>query len=155
MKAGSSPVSEADYAVDRYLRETLLAARPGLWLAVGGDRGQRGAALRHAAPSWSIRSTARGAFSKARDLWCVSVAVVEDGRSVAGVLECPAREQTYWALPGQGAFQQWRAPHGARRPERGRASAGPKPMIDALPRALARRVWSASPTSRRLPIASP
>ena len=28
LKNGSSPVSEADLAVDRYLRETLMAARP-------------------------------------------------------------------------------------------------------------------------------
>ena len=28
MKGGTSPVSEADYAVDMFLRESLLAARP-------------------------------------------------------------------------------------------------------------------------------
>ena len=28
MKGGTSPVSEADYAADKYLRETLLEARP-------------------------------------------------------------------------------------------------------------------------------
>ena len=34
MKTGQSPVSEADFAVDRYLRETLLAARPNYgWLS--------------------------------------------------------------------------------------------------------------------------
>ena len=34
MKGGTSPVSEADYAVDAYLRETLLAARPDYgWLS--------------------------------------------------------------------------------------------------------------------------
>ena len=34
MKGGTSPVSEADYAVDRYLRETLTAARPAYgWLS--------------------------------------------------------------------------------------------------------------------------
>lgn len=34
MKTGQSPVSEADYAVDEFLRETLLAARPDYgWLS--------------------------------------------------------------------------------------------------------------------------
>ena len=34
MKGGTSPVSEADYAVDRFLRETLTAARPAYgWLS--------------------------------------------------------------------------------------------------------------------------
>ena len=38
MKGGQSPVSEADYAVDTFLRETLLCGPAGLWLAVGRDR---------------------------------------------------------------------------------------------------------------------
>lgn len=34
MKGGTSPVSEADYAADKYLRETLLVARPDYgWLS--------------------------------------------------------------------------------------------------------------------------
>ena len=34
MKGGTSPVGEADYAVDTYLRETLTAARPAYgWLS--------------------------------------------------------------------------------------------------------------------------
>ena len=34
MKGGTSPVSEADYAADTYLKETLLAARPDYgWLS--------------------------------------------------------------------------------------------------------------------------
>ena len=34
MKGGTSPVSEADYAADKYLNETLLAARPDYgWLS--------------------------------------------------------------------------------------------------------------------------
>lgn len=34
MKGGTSPVSEADYAADAYLRETLLKARPDYgWLS--------------------------------------------------------------------------------------------------------------------------
>ncbi|RUV34000.1 3'(2'),5'-bisphosphate nucleotidase CysQ, partial [Mesorhizobium sp. M7A.F.Ca.MR.228.00.0.0] len=39
-------------------------------------------------------------FLEGQRTWCVSVAVVERGRTLAGVLECPAMEETYWALPG-------------------------------------------------------
>ena len=30
--------------------------------------------------------------------------MVENGVTLAGVLECPAKHETYWALPGEGAF---------------------------------------------------
>ena len=42
LKEGQSPVSEADFAVDTFLKSELLAARPGLWLAVGRNRGRCG-----------------------------------------------------------------------------------------------------------------
>jgi myo-inositol-1(or 4)-monophosphatase len=132
MKAGSSPVSEADYAVDRFLRETLLAARPHYgWLSEEtADSGSRLSARRTFVVD-PIDGT-RG-FLEGRDIWCVSAAVVENGRPLAGVLEVPARQETYTALPGRGAFK-----NGARimvRPANGQPSiAGPKPWIDAMPR---------------------
>ena len=45
-KAGSSPVSDADIAVDRLLRERLIDGDFGLWLAVGGKRRRSGPARR-------------------------------------------------------------------------------------------------------------
>jgi myo-inositol-1(or 4)-monophosphatase len=131
MKGGTSPVSEADYAVDRFLRETLLAARPDYgWLSEEtADTAARLSARRTFVVD-PIDGT-RG-FLEGLDVWCVSVAVVEAGRSIAGVLECPAREQTFWALPGQGAFCNDQ-PIRVRRPGANPLVAGPKPMIDALP----------------------
>ncbi len=134
MKAGSSPVSEADYAADRYLRETLLAARPDYgWLSEETADGAARLSARRTFVVDPIDGT-RG-FLEGLDLWCVSVAVVEDGRSIAGVLECPARQQTYFALPGQGAFR-----NDVRLAVRGAGErliiGGPKPMIDALPQAV-------------------
>jgi myo-inositol-1(or 4)-monophosphatase len=37
------------------------------------------------------------AFIAGRRTWCVSVAVVENGVAIAGVLDCPAREEIYEA----------------------------------------------------------
>ncbi|MFI0843609.1 3'(2'),5'-bisphosphate nucleotidase CysQ [Mesorhizobium sp. IMUNJ 23232] len=131
MKAGSSPVSEADYAVDRFLRETLLAARPDYgWLS---EETADSAARLDARRTFVVDPIdGTRAFLEGQDIWCVSAAIVENGLSVAGVLDCPARRQVYWALPGQGAYRNGvrlkvRAP-GARL-----EIGGPKALIDAMP----------------------
>ncbi|KAG1650434.1 Inositol-1-monophosphatase [Nymphon striatum] len=43
-------------------------------------------------------------FIEGRDMWCVSVGVIENSRPVAGVLVCPAREQILKASSGAGAY---------------------------------------------------
>ncbi|WP_442578153.1 3'(2'),5'-bisphosphate nucleotidase CysQ [Mesorhizobium sp. ASY16-5R] len=131
MKAGSSPVSEADYAVDRYLRETLLAARPDYgWLS---EETADSAARLDARRTFVVDPIdGTRAFLEGQDIWCVSVAVVDNGVSVAGVLDCPARGQVYWALQGQGAWRngvRLRVRRPGERPEIG----GPKTLIDAMP----------------------
>lgn len=103
LKDGQSPVSEADFAVDKFLRETLLAARPDYgWLSEEtADDLSRTRTKRQFVVD-PIDGT-RG-FLEGGSRWCVSVAVVEAGRPIAGVLECPARQERYWAEAGQGAF---------------------------------------------------
>lgn len=130
-KGGNSPVSEADYAADHYLRETLTAARPDYgWLSEEtADNPDRLGARRTFVVD-PIDGT-RG-FVEGRTAWCVSVAVVEDGRSLAGVLECPARNETYWAVKGGGAFLNGQ-PLKVREPGERMRIAGPKPMIDRMP----------------------
>jgi myo-inositol-1(or 4)-monophosphatase len=131
MKIGQSPVSEADYAVDKYLRETLMAARPDYgWLSEEtADSADRLGARRTFVVD-PIDGT-RG-FLEGRTAWCVSVAVVENGRSVAGVLECPARDEIFWALPGRGAWKNG-APLRVRQPGASPEVAGPKTLLDAVP----------------------
>ncbi len=103
MKGGTSPVSEADYAADTYLRNTLLAARPDYgWLSEETADGPERLTARRVFVVDPIDGT-RG-FLDGLKFWCVSVAVVEDGKPIAGVLECPAAHETYWATPGGGAF---------------------------------------------------
>lgn len=138
MKAGTSPVTEADYAADAYLRETLLAARPHYgWLSEETADDPARLSARRTFVVDPIDGT-RG-FIEGRPTWCVSVAVVEQGRTLAGVLECPATQETFWALPGQGAFR-----NGTRLAVRAFGPrvdvAGPKAMIDRLPQAWASRV---------------
>ena len=76
-KDGLSPVTKADLEVDDYLKKTLLAARPALWLAQRGNGGFMPARL-------SARRTfvvdpidGTRAFIAGKDVWCVSIAIVE------------------------------------------------------------------------------
>lgn len=102
-KEGHSPVSEADYAVDEFLRKTLTAARPGYgWLSEETDDNSDRLMAERVFIVDPIDGT-RG-FLDGRQEWCISVAIVERGRPVAGVLECPATEETFSAAAGMGAF---------------------------------------------------
>lgn len=137
LKAGTSPVSEADYAVDRFLRETLLSARPDYgWLSEETTDDHARLEARRTFVVDPIDGT-RG-FLEGRAEWCVALAVVEAGKPLAGVLDCPASGEVFWSSPGGGAFKNGRrlmvrqlGPH----PE----IAGPKPFFDAMPPDLASR----------------
>jgi len=131
MKGGTSPVSEADHAADAYLRDALLAARPDYgWLSEETADNPARLSARRTFVVDPIDGT-RG-FLEGQRTWCVSVAVVEDGRTLAGVLECPAMDETYWALPGEGAFKNGRRIM-VRKPGQMAEIAGPKPMVDLMP----------------------
>ena len=138
MKGGRSPVSEADYAVDRYLRETLLAARPDYgWLSEEtADSGDRLSARRTFVVD-PIDGTR--AFLDGRPTWCVSVAVVEDGEPICGVLDCPAKNTVFCAERGGGAHQDGR-PINVRTPSERPVIGGPKTRIDELPHELRARL---------------
>ncbi|MET3659951.1 3'(2'),5'-bisphosphate nucleotidase CysQ [Aquamicrobium ahrensii] len=130
IKEGSSPVSEADYAADRFLRDTLLQARPDYgWLSeeTADDLGRLKA--RRTFVVDPIDGTR--AFIAGNPTWCVSVAVVEQGRSLAGVLDCPAKGEIFWATRGGGAFLDGnRLNVAAIGPQP--SIAGPKTLIDQL-----------------------
>jgi len=130
MKVGNSPVSEADIAVDTFLRETLLRARPDYgWLSEETlDARSAGSAGRVFIVD-PIDGTR--AFIEGQKSWCVSVAIVEDGRPVAGVLDCPAREERFWAGRGRGAWKNGTVLKVG--PPKGPARiAGPKELVDRL-----------------------
>jgi myo-inositol-1(or 4)-monophosphatase len=104
MKTGNSPVTEADLAADKYLKDMLLTARPGYGWISEETHDERVASPRQ---RFFVVDPIDGtrAFIEGSDVWCVSVAVIENGRPVAGVLDCPARNEIITALPGHGAQQ--------------------------------------------------
>jgi len=103
MKPGDSPVSEADFAIDRFLRNELLLARPDYgWLSEETDDDLGRLDSERLFVVDPIDGT-RG-FINGQDQWCVSIAVVESHRPVVGVLECPALQQTIISQHDAGAW---------------------------------------------------
>lgn len=138
LKGGTSPVSEADFAADRFLYETLLAARPGHgWLSE--ETTDHPARLD--APRTFVVDPIDGTrgFLDGRSEWCVSVALVEGGRPIAGVLECPAKKETFSAVLGGGAYKNGKR-IAVREPRAEALVGGPVAMINALPPATSSRV---------------
>ncbi|ESY28996.1 MULTISPECIES: 3'(2'),5'-bisphosphate nucleotidase CysQ [unclassified Mesorhizobium] len=142
MKGGTSPVSEADHAADAYLRDTLLAARPDYgWLSEETTDDPARLLARRTFVVDPIDGT-RGFLEGLRS-WCVSVAVVENGRTLTGVLECPAKGETYWALPGHGAFRNGK-PIAVRGLGKTVEIGGLKQLIDLMPAQWQSRVRRAA-----------
>ncbi len=98
-----SPVSEADLAVDKQLAANLRAARPDYgWLSeeTADDKSRLGCERVFIVDP--IDGTR--AFLAGGDEWTVSLAVVEEGRPIAGVVFCPRREEMFSASAGGGAW---------------------------------------------------
>ena len=130
-KAGDSPVTEADIAVDELLRARLQAARPDYgWLSEEtADDPARLLATRVFVVD-PIDGT-RG-FINGDRRWCVSVAVVAAGRPVAAALVAPALDTLFTAATGRGAFRNGRRIAVSARSElRGAHVAGPKSWFGA------------------------
>ena len=102
-KDGGSPVTEADLAVDGFLHQTLLEARPDYgWLSEETLDSSKRLESRRIFIVDPIDGT-RG-FIKGDDRWCVSVAVVEAGRPVAAALMIPVQNRLLTARAGGGAY---------------------------------------------------
>lgn len=101
-KENASPVSEADIVVDKFLFASLLAARPSYgWLSEeSADNAERLDKTRVFVVD-PIDGT-RG-FIKGEDSWTVSLAIVENGHPIAGVVYSPIRDEMYDASLGGGA----------------------------------------------------
>jgi myo-inositol-1(or 4)-monophosphatase len=101
-KAGGSPVTEADLAVDKFLRETLMAARPDYgWLSEeSADSLQR---LERSRVFVVDPIDGTVAFLKQRPHFTICAAVVEAGRPIAGVVYNPITEECFAGRAGGGA----------------------------------------------------
>lgn len=101
-KGNSSPVSEADIVVDRYLAASLLNARPAYgWLSEETADNPSRLDCDRVFVVDPIDGTR--AFLRGEDCWTVCIAVVEKGVPVAGVVYAPARNEMYEASLGGGA----------------------------------------------------
>lgn len=102
-KGGGSPVTEADFAVDRFLFEEIRKLTPVAgWLSEEtADNDER-----LSCDSLIVVDPIDGtiAFARGDERWAVSIALVERGRPVAGVVHAPALGETYVGALGVGAF---------------------------------------------------
>ena len=154
-KAPGNPVCEVDLEVDALLQARLGALLPDAgWLSEEtADSADRLARRR----VWVVDPIdGTRDFVRGRPGWAVSVALVEEGRPVIGVLDAPARGEVWRAAAGQGASRNgvairvgasvWRGsrslrPAGLRtRWRRPRGSCCHKP---SAPGARQRRGWGA------------
>jgi histidinol-phosphatase len=121
-KPDLTPVSEADTAVERLLRERLATARPRDAI-VGEEYGTSGSSDR--ARRWII-DPIDGTKNYVRGIpvWATLLALQDGSQAVVGVVSAPALGRRWWALRGAGAF----ATDGLRD--------GPRPMRVSAVRAL-------------------
>ena len=101
-KGASSPVSEADIAVNDLLERRLRSATPDYgWLSEesADDDARLGKRL-----VWIVDPIdGTRAYLAGREDWCVSVALVEDASPVLAAVFAPATDEFFFAARGQGA----------------------------------------------------
>ncbi|MGH6858586.1 MAG: 3'(2'),5'-bisphosphate nucleotidase CysQ, partial [Methylocella sp.] len=101
-KAGGSPVTEADYLVDRFLRQRLETLVPEAgWLSEETEDSSARLAKDIVLVVDPIDGTR--SFMRGHGAWAIAVALVEHGRPLIGVVHAPALGETYVAVRGAGA----------------------------------------------------
>ena len=129
-KAPGHPVCEVDLAVDAMLRERLAALLPDAgWLSEETADDPVRLERRRVWVVDPIDGTRD--YIRGRPGWCVSVALVEDGQPVIGVLDAPALGEVWRAEAGAGATLNGVAVRASGRTE----LAGARVPADALAKA--------------------
>lgn len=102
-KNDNSPVSEADIAVDLLLKQRLLAVRPDYgWLS---EETEDNTARLDKKRVWVVDPIdGTRAFLRGGDDWTISVAVVEDGKSITAAVFHPTTSTLFSAVAGGGAY---------------------------------------------------
>ncbi len=100
-KGDDDPVSEADHAVNDLLHEKLRGARPKYaWLS---EESEDDLSRHNARFTWVVDPIdGTRAFLKHEPQFTVTVALVENGAAVAGVIFNPATDEFYEAVKGTG-----------------------------------------------------
>jgi len=135
-KSGGSPVTEADYLVDRFLKQKLETLVPDAgWLSEETEDSPARLDKRRVLIVDPIDGT-RG-FSQGDARWAIAMALVEDRRPVLAAVHAPALGETYLAIEGQGARMNDRPISVSHRQKMdpGARIAAPVPLAEELRRA--------------------
>jgi len=112
-KADSTPVTDADRAVEDRVRAVIRAARPRDQI-LGEERGHSTGS--ESSREWVIDPIdGTAGFSRGLPIWATLIALTIDGVPTVGVVSAPALSQRWWAATGHGA---WTRHHGKTRPIR-------------------------------------
>jgi len=134
IKGASSPVSEADIAVNDLLESKLRSATPDYgWLSEesADDEARLGKPL-----AWIVDPIdGTRAYLAGREDWCVSAALVADASPVLAAVFAPASNEFFFAMRGQGATHNEVPIYatGGTDMDFSRV-AGPKPLVERLSR---------------------
>ena len=130
-KGASSPVSEADLAVDALLRERLLTIRPVGWLS---EETEDDPARLACDEIWVVDPIdGTRAYLAGRREWAISAALVSRGRPVVAALYAPALGEMFLAIAGSGATLNEVAINASGGPElAGAKFSGAKRRLDRL-----------------------
>ncbi|MEE2031223.1 histidinol-phosphatase [Rhodococcus chondri] len=103
-KPDLTPVSDADLAVERRIREVLGAERPAdavLGEEFGGDAVLRGR-------QWVVDPIdGTKNFVRGVPVWATLIALLDDGVPIVGVVSAPALNRRWWAMAGAGAWSSF------------------------------------------------
>jgi histidinol-phosphatase len=99
-KPDLTPVTDADRAVERALRERIERERPGDEVLGEEEGGANGAVRWILDPIDGTKN-----FSRGIPVWATLIALERDGRMVCGVASAPALGHRWWASHGGGAWR--------------------------------------------------
>lgn len=132
IKGKSSPVSEADIAVNDLLERRLREASPGYgWLSEESVDDESRLGKKY---TWIVDPIdGTRSYLAGRDDWCVCAALVEDGDPVLAAVYAPASDEFFFAARGQGAWLNDRRVQASAGDDLDFSRmAGPKPLVQRL-----------------------
>lgn len=103
-KPDGSTVTEADIAVDDYLKSTFAMARPDDgWLSE--ETPDTPTRLQHSRVWIADPIDGTKAYLNGQREWCIGVALIENGKLVVSGLYCPTDDVLFHAVAGGGSFR--------------------------------------------------
>jgi len=132
IKGKSSPVSEADIAVNELLERRLREASPGYgWLSEESADDQSRVGRKY---TWIVDPIdGTRSYLAGRDDWCVCAALVEDASPVLAAVYAPASEEFFFAARGKGTLLNDRRVLASPGDDLDFSRmAGPKPLVERL-----------------------